>query len=100
MLMAMAWVRLQAVKRVPSRTFLPGAHVTLMLETVSYHPSGDTISTSGTYRDPTALYRSESAPMTSLFDPGPAFRFGVATLPATLLRLLSAMTVLLLCAFV
>jgi hypothetical protein len=34
-LMAMAWVRLQAVKRVPSRTFLPGAHVILILLGVS-----------------------------------------------------------------
>jgi hypothetical protein len=60
-------------------------------------PRNYAIETGRAYRDPTALYKSESVPMTSLFDPGPALRFGVATFPATLLRLLSAMTVLLLC---
>lgn len=49
------------------------------------------IGASWAYRDPTALYRLESASMTSLLDAVLALRFGVATLPATLLRLLSAM---------
>ena len=46
-----------------------------------------------THREPTALYRFESASITSLLDPGPGFKLGVATFPAMLLRLVSAMAV-------
>jgi hypothetical protein len=45
-----------------------------------------------TYRDPTALYRFKSASIASLAEPPPpTFKLGVATFPATLLRL-SAMS--------
>ena len=67
--MAMALVRLQAVKRVPSSTLLLGAHVILMLQHVSYEIKsgrGSFLETgvgkqgihkgaTKTYRDPTTL---------------------------------------------
>jgi hypothetical protein len=89
--MAMALVMLQVVKRVPSRTLLCGAHVILMLHAACQsrlfsnmsiqQADVDTGRASETYRAPTALYRTES----------PSTTFGVAILPATLWRLVSAM---------
>jgi hypothetical protein len=86
------------VKRVPSRTLLFGAHVILMLCSISVavgDNSGPVAAHNGarivTYRDPTALYRLESTSITSLLAPPPDFKLGVATFPAMLLRLLSAM---------
>lgn len=82
-LMAMALVRLHAVKRVPSSTLLFGAHVILMLWlSAGLSVRGRVLR--ATYREPTALCKLESASTTSLLAALPTFKFGVAIFPAML----------------
>lgn len=99
MLIAIAFVVLQAVKRVPSRTLLAGAHVILMLFCVSLAMwtyllvEAVEFQARRAYRDPTALYKFDSASPTSLLETPLVFKVGVATFPAILWRLVSAIVI-------